>query len=323
MLIDLCKEVTRRAQHVFINPERLVAMANSAPEHLLAVPDWTSDPGMFTGHGEDVITWLMTYNAINFSYFPEPGQPRWYTRVSGVDVGQDDEALGVMAALGNALKNGVPFGDWRWVAQMDEYDLGPYLAPAAGAGKLPMMEQRLESLLDLAGASKFFGSPASVFTAARGSAARFVEVLTDAAPMWRDVRQYDELTLPFHKRAWLCAAMLQGRFQGDPIRRFRDPEVIPVFADYRLPQVLRGAGVMVLTDSLAAHIDAGAAVEINSPTEVELRAVTVDIAAQLCELISQRIPGVTMMQIDHFLWRMAVRVQDQLPPFHRTRTTDY
>jgi hypothetical protein len=322
MLIGLCKEVARRAQHVSINPERLEAMADGAPAHLLAMPSWDGQ-GMFSGHAEDVVTWLMTVNAINFSYFPEPEQSRWFTRVGGKDVGEDDEAFGVLAAIGAAVKNGVPFGDFSWVQQMDEHDLAPYLAPAGGAGRLPMMAQRLESMLDLAGARKFFASPASLFTAAEGSAARFVDVLTGAAPMWRDIRQYDELTLPFHKRAWLCAAMIHGRFQNDPIRRFRDPEVIPAFADYRLPQILRGSGVIQLSPTLAAHIDALKPIEAHSPVEVELRAVTIAAAAQLRERIALRMPDVTMMQVDHFLWRMAVKVSDQLPPFHRTRTTDY
>ncbi len=322
MLIGLCEEVARRAQHVSINTERLEAMAEGAPAHLLALPSWDG-PGMFEGHAEDVITWLMTVGALNFCYFPEPDQPRWFTRVNGNEVGVDDEAFGVLAAIGTAIKNGVPFGDWSWMQQMDEHDLGPYLAPASGAGRLPMMPERLASLLDLAGARKFFGAPASVFSAAGGSAARFVDLLTDAAPMWHDVRQYDELTLPFHKRAWLCAAMIHGRFQRDPIRRFRDPEVIPAFADYRLPQILRGSGVMTLSETLADHIDAGKPVAAHSPVEVELRAVTVAAAAMLRDRIATRIPDITMMQVDHFLWRMAVKVSDQLPPFHRTRTTDY
>ncbi len=322
MLIGLCEEVARRAQHVSIDPERLAELADGAPAHLLALPSWDG-PGMFSGHAEDVVTWLVTVNALNFCYFPEPGQPRWFTHVGGQEVGRDDEAFGVLAALGAALKNGVPFGDWSWVEQMDEHDLGPYLAPAPGAGRLPMMEERLSSLLDLAGARQFFSAPSSVFAAARGSAERFVEVLTNAAPMWRDIRQYDELVLPFHKRAWLCAAMIHGRFQDDPIRRFQDPEVIPVFADYRLPQILRGTRVLQLSPTLADHIDAGRPIEAHSPVEVELRAVTVAAAAGIRDRIARRIPDITMMQVDHFLWRMAVTVQDQLPPFHRTRTTDY
>ena len=322
MLVELCQEVARRAQHVTINADRLAEMAARAPAHLLTVPRWDG-PGMFAGHAEDTITWLMTAGSMNFSYFPEPDQPRWFTLVGGKEVGQDDEAFGLLAALGNALKNGVPFGDWSWVLQMDEYDLAPYLAPAPGAGKLPMMGQRLACLLDLAGARQFFGAPASLFSAANNSAARFVEHLTNAAPMWRDERQYDDLILPFNKRAWLTAALLHGRFQDDPVRRFTDPEVIPVFADYRLPQVLRGAGAMEFSQTLAEHVDSGTPVEAHSPVEVEIRAVTVAIAEQLRQQLSERVPGLTLMQVDHFLWRMAVEVQDRLPPFHRTRTIDY
>ena len=80
---------------------------------------------------------------------------------------------------------------------------------------------------------------------------------------------------------------------------------------------------MVLSETLAEHIDTRRPLELNSPVEVELRAVTVAIAVQLRDRLAARIPDITLMQVDHFLWRMAIRVQDQLPPFHRTRTTDY
>lgn len=323
-LFSACEAVMACAQHVRIDDARLDRMAETAPPHLLAIPTWQQEPGGFSGHADDAITWIVTVNAINFSYWPRAGQSRWFTQTNGQIVGQDDEALGVMAALGQAIRSGVPLGDWRWLAQMERDELAAILAPAPGAGPLPMLEQRLVALHDLAGAQRRFGSPPALFEASRGSAVRFVELLTQSAPCWSDVQQYGEITIPFHKRAWLCAAMIFGRFQHDPIRAFHDPENIPVFADYRLPQLLRGSGVLVLSDALAARIDALEPLAEDSPEEIELRAAAVVAAVRLREKLGA-IHGVAPMhlQVDHFLWRTAVQVDDQLPPFHRTRTIRY
>ena len=53
-----------------------------------------------------VATTLLAWNAINFSYFPEPSDKRWCWQAPGDDgalIGQDDEAFGVAAALGAAV----------------------------------------------------------------------------------------------------------------------------------------------------------------------------------------------------------------------------
>ncbi|MFT4979230.1 MAG: hypothetical protein ACI8S6_005140 [Myxococcota bacterium] len=323
-LLSACQAVLERAEHVKLVDDRLTKMAQTAPPHLLAVPDWRREAGSFAGHADDTITWLMIHNAINFCYWPDPEQPRWYTQVDGELIGQDDEAFGVMAALGSAIRSGVPMGDFRWLQQIEADELAALLAPAPGAGKLPMMRERLAALQELGGAKRLYSSPPSIFEAARGSAARFVQLLIDASPSFEDTQVYENISLPFRKRAWLCAAMIFGRFQDDPIRAFHDPEVIPVFADYRLPQLLRGAGALVLSDDLARRIDAEEQIAADSREEIELRAAAVVAAERLREELGV-IHGVPPMrlQVDHFLWRTAVQVDAQLPPFHRTRTTRY
>ncbi|MEL6348647.1 MAG: queuosine salvage family protein [Myxococcota bacterium] len=323
-LTERCVQVAAQARSVTLNEDKLAELAAGAPAELLTTPTWHESVGDFDGHADAVITWLVTYNAINFSYFPDPGQPRWFASVGGERVGEDDEALAVMAIIGRALKNGVPFGDWSWLKTIDADDLAPLLAPARTAGPLPLFEQRLAALQELGEGRRLYAGPPSLYTRAQGSAQAFVDRLIEVAPSWSDVRTYEGVTLPFHKRAWLCAAMLYGRFQDDPIRRFTDPEVIPVFADYRLPQILRGAGAMVLSEDLAERIDGGALIVAGSPEEIELRAGTVAAAVKLQAMLGERLGTAPMLlQIDHFLWRTAVRAQADLPPFHRTRTTDY
>lgn len=215
-LLSACEAVISQASHVQLDETRLARMAETAHPSLLAIPSWHEETGAFRGHADEIVTWLLTYNAINFSYWPAPGQARWYTQLDGQLVGQDDEALGVMAALGRAILNGVPLGDWKWLKQLEQDELDAILAPAAGAGVLPMMPERLAALHALGNAKGPFTSPGALFEVARGSAVRFVDLLVAAVPAWEDTQTYNGIALPFRKRAWLCAAMLFGRFQDDP-----------------------------------------------------------------------------------------------------------
>lgn len=48
-----------------------------------------------------------------------------------------------------------------------------------------------------------------------------------------------------------------------------------MFADYRVPQILRHRGIFTYSDALATAIDSEAELAYSSPLEVELRAATV------------------------------------------------
>ncbi|MCA9573424.1 MAG: hypothetical protein KC656_36565, partial [Myxococcales bacterium] len=104
---------------------------------------------------------------------------------------------------------------------------------------------------------------------------------------------------------------------------FHDVDRLTVFADYRLPQVLRGAGLMRLPEPLARRIEAGEVLAEGCPEEVEIRAATVHLGELIRQALSARYPGITALQVDHALWRSGVLGRARLPPFHRCRTTDY
>ncbi len=323
MLLEQCEEVLSRSAWVSIDDERLRAIAASAPDHLLAVPRWQADPAMFSGHADATVTWLVTTAAIAFHLWPRPGERPWYSQVDGQLVGQEEPLLGLLAVIGRAVHSGVPFGDWRWVAQLDEDELAAILAPAPGGGRLPMMAERLACLRELGAATRAYSGPASLLEAARGSAIQFVDRLVSAAPSFADSYTVSGQPLVLHSRAWRCAAMLYGRFLRDPIRRFTDPHAIPPGTDHRLPQALRGMGVLRLSADLAARIDAAVLIPEGSDEEIALRAATVAAVGRIQDQLSERIPGISALQIDHFLFRTAVEAQDRLPPFHRTTTTRY
>ena len=98
---------------------------------------------------------------------------------------------------------------------------------------------------------------------------------------------------------------------------------LTVFADYRLPQILRGEGALLLAGDLAARIQAGEPLARNAPDEAAIRAATVVAADELVAALRPRFPFVDALLVDNLLWRRAVEQGDALPAFHRTRCTDY
>ena len=58
---------------------------------------------------------------------------------------------------------------------------------------------------------------------------------------------------------------------GKGLGSFSDMQDLTMFADYRVPQFLRDAGVMVYSDRLAAAVDAGTELLAGSEEETQIR----------------------------------------------------
>ncbi|MCB9759014.1 MAG: hypothetical protein H6739_04175 [Alphaproteobacteria bacterium] len=269
------------------------------------------------------MAWLLVYNAVNFCYWPDRGRSRWWVRIGDRAVGQDDEALGVMAAFGAAMDAGEALWDGARLAAMTLDELAGILAPAPGAEPLPLMPERLVGIREMGRAFQEHGGALGLIEAACGSAIRLARLLARVSPSWEDARVLRGERVRFLKRAQLCAAMIHGRFAGRGPGAFGDVDKLTVFADYRLPQVLRAIGMMQLDPGLAARIERGEELVEGSVEEVEIRAVTVHAGERLRQALLPQMPGLTALQVDHLLWRTGVQLQDELPPFHRCRTTAY
>jgi hypothetical protein len=120
----------------------------------------------------------------------------------------------------------------------------------------------------------------------------------------------------FYKRAQITAADLAAA----GVAAFADVDALTVFADNRLPHVLRVDGVLRLEPALAARVDAGAWLEAGSREEVELRAC----AVHACEVLAAR-AGVPPRILDNWLWNRGLdpRYAAGTMRPHRTRTSFY
>jgi hypothetical protein len=132
---------------------------------------------------------------------------------------------------------------------------------------------------------------------------------------FEDVSTYDNLSLPFLKRAQIAAADLERA----NIATFDDLDRLTMFADNLVPHVLRLDGILTFDTRLVERIERHELIEHGSPEEVEIRAC----AVHAVELIVSQRPEARACEIDQLLWQRGQEPRYKAVPRHRSRSTAY
>jgi hypothetical protein len=236
-----CIEIVAEADHVVIDEVALREFSASISAEELQPPP-ASDTNDVNA---DSFACLLAWNAVNFSYFPDAHEPRWFCEIGGTIHGQDDEANGVKALIEHHhSKANAFFGDSEWLGNLTMPQLTAIFQPSADAGDLPLLPERLSCFHDLGSGLSTIARAANrpstegilgLIELSDKSAVTFCGLLCAAAPCWYDVRQYETSTIEtihasFLKRAQLSAAYLQAVGLTD----FEDMHALTVFSDYRV-----------------------------------------------------------------------------------------
>lgn len=199
---------------------------------------------------------------------------------------------------------------------------------------LPELEERTLRLneLGLALQNNFQGLAANMVTAAKGSAVSLVSLVLQYLPGFRDTCIYRGRLVHFYKRAqilvgdvWAAYGKCGSEFDSNPHHPFyfRDIDQLTMFADYRVPQLLRHFGVLGYDLPLAAAVDHLQEVPFGSPQEVEIRAATVVAVEMLRKQLLAKGLDLFVVEVDWLLWQMGEESKDQIKPHHRTMTIYY
>jgi len=289
----------------------------------LPLPTW-DDPPILPGRTAEVAEYMLLINAVNFSYWNDPGIPLW-----GVDLKGRwwPDAIGLYGCFSRALGRDPRWlrGDFLAGLPRDRFD-----EAFEGTGPLPMARARHRILVEVGEALHATWSDRFVhlLEEARGDAVRAVELLTTTVPPFHDARELRGSPVLFQKRAQLGVAMIAGRFGGRSWGDLRRLKELTVFADYMLPRVLRGLGVLAYRDDLAFRVDRELPIGEGEPAEVEIRLGTLIATERIVAALRAGRPGlpprpeVDAARLDHWLWRAGFE-RPGLQPFHRTRTTAY
>jgi len=309
-----CQQVAERATHVLIDPSRIPSYAGSLPLQDIAQPD--IDPNThYLGHGGDTVAFFLTLDAINFGsgYFPHlrkrPGMSGYYT---------------VASSLCDHFNEYGPLSADELAQITVENCVGIFGQDPQNAPIREMMELFSTALNDLGQylLRGFHGSFVGLIEAAGSSAEQLVRLLIEM-PFFNDVQSYNDLRVPFYKRAQLTAADLTIAFRGQGPGHFRDLDRLTIFADNLVPHVLRTDGVLLYDDDLAARIDSGELIPADSAEEIEIRACAVHAVELLTQQLRALGRNVPAMKLDYLLWHRGHAPHYKERPRHRTRTVYY
>jgi hypothetical protein len=311
-----CAWVATVATHVRIDDSALDALALvlcGAEEP----PPWGA-PHLVCGDApaETVAGWTLLLSALNFSFWQD--EPRW--RVAGCD--------GYMAlahALRRGFDAGVPLASPAHWAQWSVADLADVLRGDAGGAQLPPMVAERHGVAAELGAWLVAEHGGSALHALEScaSAYEFAQNLAATLRGFRDVAEYRGRRVPLLKRAQIAAHDCGAALGAEAPAGLRDRSGLTAFADYKVPQVLRGYGALVYSTPLAAAVDARSELVTGCEEEVEIRALTVVAVDRLVYLLAERGRVVDAPLVDAMLWWRGQELGSGVAPYHRVRTIWY
>jgi hypothetical protein len=313
--------VVRAASFVRLDQFALAALAAR-----WAAEPWPQQAGLdalhFADGTERTANWVLLLDALNFCFWGDPGQPRW--RVEWRDEVLDGY-VALAAALSRAVAEGRPVWDAAYLAELSAAELEAILRPAPGSPPIPLFDARLAHAREVGHVllARYDGQFTSAYTRAGGSAAELVLLLARDFSSFADFALWKGQRVPLLKRAQICVADLHAAFGGQSWGAFADLATLTAFADYKLPQRLRGQGALVYAPELAARVNAYLPIASGSDYEIEIRAATVWAVEVLRRALGRHGIRQTASAVDYRLWAESQRAEPDERPYHRTRTIYY
>ncbi len=190
---------------------------------------------------------------------------------------------------------------------------------------IPLLAQRTALLREVGAvlAARWQGEAATLVRAADHSAARLVALVTAELPGFRDHAIFQGWPIYLYKRAQIFVGDVWGSFEGAGLGRFDDIEQLTMFADYRIPQLLRAEGVLEYNTRLASIVDLCRELPSGSDLEIELRACSIHAVERLRDALAERGFAISALELDWILWNVGEERQGVLQPHHRTLTIYY
>lgn len=320
-ILGSTKAVMQKAKFVSLNQKAAGETAGKVSVYLEKSPDFPDHGHHLVGDFKTDTQLIFFESMMAFCFWSLPGRPKWGIELSSGE--KVDGWYGVCAAFKKALEEGVPVADTDFFMKVTESEVRNLFRSATGA-EIPLLKERVAILNENARILKerFGGNIINLIDKAEHDAVRLVELLVENFPSYRDAALYDGQEVVFFKIAHLLALDLEYRLT--PLRQrpfLKNIDKLSVFADYKIPQLLRAFGIMEYKEPLAKMVDSYTIISAGSPEEVEIRAATI----WSIELLRKLVPQYSTVQIGHVIWLMSQNqtLQSKIKPYHRTYSIFY
>ncbi|KAG3021199.1 hypothetical protein PC120_g8843 [Phytophthora cactorum] len=191
----------------------------------------------------------------------------------------------------------------------------------------PQLDERRRKVREVGEVlQKFFdGQALNLIKKANFSAVEAIRLVLAYFPGFRDHALYKGEQVHFYKRAQILVGDVWAAYgrRTSGIASFHDIGKLTMFADYRVPQVLRPEGVLVYSSKLAELVDNKAEIPAGSEMELEIRAATIQAVEQIHKQMINRGHHLEVIELDWLLWQIGEDNKEDLLPHHRTWSIYY
>ncbi len=303
-----------------LNQNAVEDNAKKINEYLKEHADFPDHGHWLTGDFVKDVQLIFFESMMGFCFWAFPGKPKWGVEMP--DGEMVDGWYGVAASFKRAYDEDVPVADADFFANIDKDAVQNIFRSASGA-EIPLLDERAAILRKNAASLKenFGGQALNLIEAADRDAVKLFRLLLQHFPSYKDIASYNGREVVFLKIAHLLALDLEYRLSHKRQPFLKNFDQLCVFADYKLPQLLRAFGILKYGQALSNMVDSYTLVPQGSPEEVEIRAG----AVWGVELLRQQLQAYSSVQIGHVIWLMSQdqELQARIKPYHRTYTTFY
>lgn len=306
---ESCQYVCEISNHVSISTSGLEHAASQfTPETLQSLTSEQSFDAELhlVGEGDLTAQYTLVLDALNFCFWPEEGLE--YEHMAR---GLKETVKGDPAAISAER-----------LLQMSEGSV----AALVKRENLPLQSERARLLREVGQVlmTHFSGQASTLISRAERSAERLVDLVTSHFPGFQDHTVYKGRQVFLYKRAQIFVGDIWGSFKGRGLGSFHDIHKLTMFADYRVPVVLRELGVLKYDEDLGSRVQNQVVLISGSEEEVEIRASSIEATDRLCKILRDRHQiQLHNLQMDWWLWEQGERLRKEHPPHHRTLTIFY
>ena len=307
---SFCEAIKETCQSV-VNQSVSVQISDSAIDNFIteykdlfgSLPQWENDhidPLSLTL--EQLISYVAVIDAVNFCFWPFEGELEYGNIIGNLNTKLKQDPS-FFSAIG--LKKAI-IGDIAYIFGNNE--------------DFPLIDERLRSVRELGATvcDKFNGSFEELLVSCDWDCEKLAAWLGRNVSTFGDTSLYKGRQVFFYKRAQIMAADLFCAMNKKGFE-VKNIEKLTMFPDYRVPQILNEAGVLVYSKELAEKIEKKEEIKAHSMEEVEIRAGTV-VAV---ERMKEKLNGLNAIQVDHVLWNLGEKRRAEIVNHHRTLTVFY
>lgn len=302
--------VIKNLQLIFLDKEKLSEFGHIFKKRIQKGPLLTASQ---FGKREVISQKIFLLDVVNFCFWSPPGDQKW-----SVEYPQGQRWngwLALAACFDRAIEEGVPLLDAAYLATLSLQDVRHIFRGRFGK-EIPLLTQRQQFLREAGRIlqEKFSGSFNNFLSQVGYAAPAIAKNLLKHFSSFTDSATFAGREVHFLKRAQICAYDLSLL----PENHIRGTEELTIFADYKLPQLLRHIGVLRYHPTLTRKVDAYKLISKGSQEEIEIRSATIWVGELLADAL-----GVSPVLVDNALWSMAATITEPMAPYHRTLTTCY